>query len=215
MFKQSTFMAVRTFQTSARAFAEAAKTSQGLVKPDLQLFGIEGRYAHALFSAASKKNCLDQVEKDLQQVKKLVNTDKNFSQFLSDPIQSRKQKKEIAQKALKNVNSTTANLFATLADNNRLANTADIIAAFEQLMSSHRHEVPVTVTSASKLDDKTLKTLKEALQGFAKKGEQLNISTKIDDSIIGGLVVDIGDKHIDMSVATKVKKISQQLRVPL
>jgi len=209
MYRQS----VRLLHTTSAARAAAQATA--LVKPSLQLFGIEGRYAHALFSAASKQGKLDQVEKELKSLKKAIDGSKKFQGFLDDPTKSRAEKTATVKKALSNISPTTLNFFTTLAENNRLQNTREILNAFESLMSSHRSEVQCTVTSAEALDEKTLKSLSEALQGFAKKGEVLKLSTKVDPTIKGGLVVDVGDKHIDMSIATRVKKYSQILRVPL
>jgi F-type H+-transporting ATPase subunit O len=47
------------------------------------------------------------------------------------------------------------------------------------------------------------------LQAFAKKGETIKIELKVDPTIIGGMVVSIGDKYVDMSVATKIKKYTE------
>eukprot|EP00047_Mylnosiga_fluctuans_P001647 m.221271 g.221271 ORF g.221271 m.221271 type:complete len:207 (+) comp10552_c0_seq1:121-741(+) len=194
---------------------QARFASTAIVKPQLQLFGVEGRYAHALFSAASKKSQLDAVEKDLIDIEAKAAKDKAFSNFLVSPIQSRQEKKTTVKGLLKGKNELTVNFFSLLAENNRLANTTDIVKAFKSLISSHRGEVEVTVTSSEPLNEKTLKSLKESLAGFAKKGENLKISTKVDPTILGGLVVDVGDKHIDMSIATTVKKYTQLLRQPL
>eukprot|EP00493_Phyllostaurus_siculus_P017182 UN17445 len=79
-------------------------------------------------------------------------------------------------------------------------------------MSSHRGEVQCTITSAKPLEKAHIKDLTTALGGFIKKEETLKIDTKTDSSLIGGMVVDIGEYHIDMSIAAKVKKISNNLR---
>lgn len=59
------------------------------------------------------------------------------------------------------------------------------------------------------MDSADLQELKKTLQAFAKKGETIKIELKVDPTIIGGIVVSIGDKYVDMSVATKIKKYTE------
>lgn len=54
--------------------------------------------------------------------------------------------------------------------------------------------------------------LKKTLQSFAKKGETIKIELKVDPTIIGGMVVSIGDRYVDMSVATKMKKYTEIIK---
>jgi len=110
------------------------------------------------------------------------------------------------------VDTRLENFFDVLAENNRLRNTNEIIDAFGALMASHRKEVHCVVTSAKALDASTLKQVEGALKGFAKKGETLKITSKTDPSIKGGLVVEVGDRFIDMSTATRVRKMANALR---
>lgn len=56
------------------------------------------------------------------------------------------------------------------------------------------------------LDDAAKQELTAALKAFTKKGENILLETKIDPAIIGGMIVVIGDKYVDMSIASKVKK---------
>ena len=70
----------------------SARASQ-LVKAPVQVFGIEGRYAHALYSAATKSKKLDAVEKDMQKLEGFMASDAKFAQFVKDPSMKRTQKK--------------------------------------------------------------------------------------------------------------------------
>lgn len=194
---------------SVRGYATA-----NLVKPKgVQLFGVDGRYAHALFSAASKKNTLAQVEKELAEVKKRAVDDKAFANFLANPTLSRAEKSAAAQAMMKNkkYSETTINFFGALAENNRLSNTEGIIESFDTLMRAHRNEVSVKVVSAAKLQAPHVKSLEAALKGFAKNGEKLNIDYVVDPAILGGLVVSIGDKHVDMSITNQITKVTKAL----
>merc|ERR1711962_1057647 len=99
--------------------------------------------------------------------------------------------KDVAGKTT--LSSVTTNFLASLAENGRMGQMSDIIGAFNKLMSAHRGEEA---------------QLEAALHAFLKEGEVLQLSTKVDSALIGGMVVNIGDKFVDMSMATKIKAYS-------
>ncbi|EDV92594.1 ATP synthase subunit O, mitochondrial [Drosophila grimshawi] len=188
----------------SRTFSSAA---QQTVKPPVQVFGLEGRYATALYSAASKLSQLDQVEKDLIALQATIKGDKKLREYVTSPIINKK----IMSTALKEASEklrfapTTANLLGLLADNGRLKKLDTVINAFKTIMAAHRGEVVCEVVTAKPLDASQSKQLEGALKSFLKGNESLKITSRVDPSIIGGLVVSIGDKYVDMSIATKVK----------
>jgi F-type H+-transporting ATPase subunit O len=111
----------------------------------------------------------------------------------------------------KKYSDLTANFFGVLADNNRLVRAPGVIKAFGTLMSAHRGEITCVVTTAKTLASKDIKDLEGVLNGFLEKGQKLNVNYQIDPSLIGGMIVDIGDKYIDMSTATKINKIIKSI----
>ncbi|XP_014208737.1 ATP synthase subunit O, mitochondrial isoform X1 [Copidosoma floridanum] len=201
-------MATSRINILARSFSSSS-VAQQMVKPPLQVFGVEGRYATALYSAASKQKSLDAVEKDLLKFQGLLKTDKKLSEFIKDPSIKRQTKASAFQKIGSNFNPATANLLGLLAENGRLSNLNQIINSFKLIMSASRGEVLCEVTSAKPLDAESKGKLEAALKSFLKSGQNIQLTTKVDPSIIGGLVVSIGDKYVDMSVATKIKKYTE------
>eukprot|EP00039_Didymoeca_costata_P018189 m.332476 g.332476 ORF g.332476 m.332476 type:complete len:222 (-) comp16954_c0_seq1:159-824(-) len=205
--------------SAPRAFARSLSTSvkvadAGLVRPALQLHGVDGRYAHALFSAASKQGVLEKVEKELGNFKNLVATDGALGDFLESPLLSRAEKSSEIQRVLKTqgYSDTVVNFFRAMAENNRLPETHGILNAFDTLMSSHRNEVTCRVVSAAPMTDKMKNSVNKSLKGFTAEGQVLKTEYTVDPSILGGLTVEIGDKFVDMSTVTKVKKITQVLQ---
>ncbi|XP_021065503.1 ATP synthase subunit O, mitochondrial [Mus pahari] len=198
---------VRSFSTSVvRPFSK-------LVRPPVQVYGIEGRYATALYSAASKEKKLDQVEKELLRMGQLLK-DPKVSLAVLNPYIKRtikvKSLNDITQK--EKFSPLTANLMNLLAENGRLGNTQGIISAFSTIMSVHRGEVPCTVTTASPLDDAVLSELKTVLKSFLSQNQILKLEVKIDPSIMGGMIVRIGEKYVDMSAKSKIQKLSKAMR---
>ncbi len=77
------------------------------VKLPTQVFGLAGRYANALYMAASKVNSLDAVEADLKELKTTLDTDAKFKRFVLDPSVSRRNKSEAVAKAFAGSNEVT------------------------------------------------------------------------------------------------------------
>ncbi|KAJ3116404.1 ATP synthase subunit O, mitochondrial, partial [Phlyctochytrium bullatum] len=190
--------------------------STATVQVPLVLHGIEGRYATALFTAASKTNSLDAVESDIQRIKGAIAKDAGLQTFLETPILDRTAKKEGVTSLLSKgkYSEVTTNFFNLLAENGRLDHTSKIVGSFEQLLLAHRGEVPVVVTSAKELDAKLSRQVKDILQksSLIEKNQKIIMSNKVDPSILGGLVIEIGDKTIDLSVSSKVSKLDRLLK---
>ncbi|XP_060903823.1 ATP synthase subunit O, mitochondrial [Labrus mixtus] len=198
---------VRQFSSSV------ARPVAKLMKPPIQVYGVEGRYATALFSAASKQKKLDQVEQELGNVSALIK-DPKLSSIVMNPHVKRSLKLKIFGDALTKakVSPIIMNFINVLAENGRLPLTGSVISAFGKMMGAHRGEVICSVTTAQPLDADSLNELKVALNGFLQKGESIKLETKSDPSILGGMIVSIGDKYVDMSTKTKIHKLTKLIK---
>lgn len=192
----------------------ASKVVGKLVKPPISIFGLEGRYVNAIYSAAAKSNNLNAVEGDLKKVSSLYSTDPKFKEFMINPLVNPTQKSKIFEGELKNklkLQDASVNLLSVMAENRRLKNFPDVEKAFSKLMSAVRSELPCIVTSARPLTDAKKKELEESLKSFTTK--KLTVSYATDPSIIGGLVVDFnGEHYIDMSVKSKIRLYTDAMK---
>jgi len=197
---------VRQFSTTSARDA--------LVRAPVPVYGIEGRYATALYSAAHKQKALDAVEKDLVAFADVLKKDSRLAEFLYDPSVQKSIKNDgiigVADKM--KLNPLSKNLLLAVAENNRYSFLPAISTAFSTIMAAHRGEVVCEITTAKALDAGMAKEVEGALAGFLKKGEKALITYKVDAAIIGGMVVSIGDKFCDMSMATKLNKYSELLK---
>ncbi|XP_034829163.1 ATP synthase subunit O, mitochondrial [Maniola hyperantus] len=198
-----TNMLVRSLSTSSGAAQ--------LIKPPIQVFGLEGRYASALYSAATKSKSLDAVEKELTQFQQSIKTDAKLKEFIINPTLKRSLKvdalKHLTSKT--SLSATTGNLLGLMAENGRLGKLEAVINAFKIMMAAHRGEVTCEVITAKPLDPAQKQSLEAALKKFLKGNETLQLTAKVDPSLMGGMVVSIGDRYVDMSVASKVKKYTE------
>lgn len=102
-----------------------------------------------------------------------------------------------------------------MAENGRLGRLQGVARAFAEIMSAHRGEVKAVVTTAKPLDAQQLKELGAVLQVFIKKGNTLQLETKVNPALIGGMVVSLGDRYIDLSIASRLNTYSNIVKETL
>uniref|UniRef100_A0A2K5C2I7 ATP synthase peripheral stalk subunit OSCP, mitochondrial n=1 Tax=Aotus nancymaae TaxID=37293 RepID=A0A2K5C2I7_AOTNA len=184
-----------------------------LVSPPVQVYGVEGRCATALYSTASKQKKLEQVEKELLRVAQILKEPKLTASVLNPYVKHSVKVKSLSDiTAKERFSPLTTNLINLLAENGRLSNTQGVVPAFSTMMSVHRREVPCTVTTASPLEEATLSELKTVLNSFLSQGQILKVEVKTDPSNMGGMIVRIREKHVDTSAKTKIQKLSMAMR---
>ncbi|CAK7197708.1 ATP synthase F0 subcomplex subunit OSCP atp5 [Sporothrix eucalyptigena] len=223
MLSRQAMLAARTAATRrttaatpalARGYAAAAAQE---VKPPIALFGLDGTYATALYTAAVKTSTLDPTAKTLAALSALLSKDAKLGSILATPTLSSADKSAVVAELLKSTNSTSqptvSHFLQTLAENNRLGLLGDISAKFSELIRAANGEVEMVVTSAQALDSKTLGRLETAIakSAFVGQGKKLKVTNKVNPDILGGLVVEVGDRTIDLSVAAKVAKLNKLL----
>ena len=205
----------RCFSTSSSLFQATSSgqstnpSSSSLVNPPIPVFGLEGRYASALFSAASKQNQLDAVDADIQKLDRLFTQNKSIGDLFRNPGISRDQRLQLINEL--GLSDMTRSTLEVLIDNRREKKLTKFISLMNRLMAANRKELLCRVITAKPLDDKLRAELDSVLKQFSKKGEKVNVETTVDPSIMGGMVVELGDRYIDMSIASKIKAYTEIL----
>lgn len=203
--------AIDVAKTATRGLADAPAAK------DLKLptqHSIAGRYAAALYMAAAKADKLGAVEEELSQVAQMVNESRDFAEFIKDPSVPSVTKVEGLNSILEKMSASdiTKNFVALLSDNNRLTELGHILGAFTDISAEQRGEVKALVTTAEELAREEVDELANGLADLLKPGQTLVLEEKVDPSIIGGIVIDINDKHVDLSILSRVKKLQQIIR---
>ncbi|XVF79614.1 hypothetical protein PTKIN_Ptkin15bG0003300 [Pterospermum kingtungense] len=201
----------------SKNYSTASPKKEQKVKVPLALFGGTGNYASALYLAAVKSNTLDKVESELLGLVEAMKKSPTFSQFTKDltvPSKTRvKAITEICDQA--KFSESTKNFLVLLAENGRLRNIESIAKRFMELTMAHKGEVKAVVTTVIPLPPQEEKELKETLQEILGQGKQVKLEQKIDPSILGGLVVEFGQKVFDLSIKTRARQMERFLREPI
>ncbi|CAP70747.1 uncharacterized protein PODANS_3_8090 [Podospora anserina S mat+] len=204
----------RAIQAQARTYAAAASNEK--VKAPVSLFGLDGTYATALYTAAVKTSSLEPTAKGVTSLANLLAKDPKLVGILEAPTLSAADKSAIVSELTKSAGvsgETVKNLLAALAENNRLGLLPGVCAKFGELMSAARGEVEMVVTSAQPLDNKTLNRLESAVSksSYVGEGKKLKVKNQVNPDIIGGLIVEVGERTIDLSVSAKLAKMNKLL----
>jgi F-type H+-transporting ATPase subunit delta len=174
---------------------------------DQAISGVPGRYAAALFELASEAKSIDKVAKDLSTFQSMVADSTDLQRLLRSPVFSGDDQLAAlgALCGRAGVNGIALNFIKLMARNRRLPALSDAITAFNALVAVSKGEVAAEVTSAEKLSEKHIKDVKAALKSSI--GRDVQLTTKIDSSILGGLIVKVGSKMMDNSLKTKLQNL--------
>ncbi|GBG30432.1 ATP synthase subunit O, mitochondrial [Hondaea fermentalgiana] len=196
--------------TGARGFAAAADKKP--VELPVQLYGLSARYANALFVACQRAQTLPSVEQDLATLKEWSTSNETFKSYINNPVISRQDKVKDMSKISEGMNDTTRGFLTVLAENGRLNELDKVLDTFQILLNAQRGVVEATVTAAEDLTSKQLKSIEKAItSGYLDKGQSLNLKVKVDEGIVGGLQVQIGDRFLDLSVASQMNGIAKAI----
>jgi F-type H+-transporting ATPase subunit delta len=179
---------------------------------DTSTGGVAGRYASALFELAEEANQVRQVEKDLAALQSLLDGSADMKRMVLSPVFSgEEQSRSIAAIAGKaGYAPLVVNFLKVLARNRRLFALSSMIRAFLTLAARQRGEISAEVASAHTLSADQLATLKETLRASA--GKDVNVITKVDPTLLGGLVVKMGSRMIDSSLRTKLTSLKTAMK---
>jgi F-type H+-transporting ATPase subunit delta len=168
---------------------------------------IADRYASALYDLAADSKSVDPVLADLTLLQTMLNDHKDLHLVIKSPLIASTDKLDILEKLLLNIkaNKLTLTFLKVLEQNKRFSNLYSIISQFININAYNRGDVLADITSAEELNDEQRKNIKEQLKNTL--GEKLSLKFIVDKKIIGGLVVKVGSKMIDTSLANKINKL--------
>lgn len=155
---------------------------------------------------------LKRVEGELQAFSRALSSSLPFAQFLKNPTVSREEKVAVASALFDDKFShITRNLFVTLAANGRISSAEEVVAEYLDLMETAGGVVKAVVISAEPIPGPALKSVKSAVLGMVEKDKKVELEVRVDPHILGGLQVIIGDRFLDLSVASRVSTLSKAL----
>jgi F-type H+-transporting ATPase subunit delta len=172
-----------------------------------------GRYAQALFALAQETNATDEIAADLARFAGLLDESEDLRRFVKSPVFSADEQVKAISAILEKagVSGAAAKFIKLVAVKRRLFAIGDMIRDFNILNDSAKGLSRAIVTVAEPLNPGHVEALKEALARVTG-GKSVEVDVKLDPSIIGGLIVQLGSRMIDGSLKTKLNSIRTRMK---
>lgn len=167
------------------------------------------RYAQALLDLAVEQNKVDAVAKDMHLLTSVCAENREFVLMLESPIVKADKKIAILNAVFDSFTPLSKAFTELIAKNGREAHLTEIAFAYDGILKAYQGITPISLISAKPLDAKVKESIVSKVKGFTTN--KIEVTEKIDESLIGGFVVRMGDNQIDASVASQLNKLKQRL----
>lgn len=170
---------------------------------------VASRYAKALLELAVEQGKVDSVSGDMQYLSEVSNQSHDFELLLNSPIVKADTKIAIFERIFEQYEEVSMAFVKLITKNGREKMLPAIAESFDAQVKEFKGIVPMTLITAKPLDEKTKATILSKVQSMVTG--QMEMEEKIDESIIGGFIVRMGDTQIDASIASQFTNLKQRL----
>ncbi len=166
------------------------------------------RYAKATLDFAVEKKSAEIVEKDMRLIKDTVAENKELATLLGSPVVKSAMKKSILGEIFKDCSEITKGLLGILTDNKRIDLLKEVALKYIIQYEQMKGEDVAYVTSAVPLNAALEKKI--LAEVIKMTGKKVTIENKVDESLIGGFVLRVGDLQYDASVSNKLNGLKRE-----
>src|SRR5215212_2600247 len=166
-------------------------------------------YAEALFEVGRGKGKLDALQQQLAQFADAVDGDRELQVFFFSPYLSSTEKQEGIARAITGAEPELINFLELLVDKQRMTEIFRIRRKFEELWKQENRRIDVTVTSAVELDPAVVEKIGQEVE--RQTGEEVDLSSKVDGDILGGIVLQVGNMVLDASIRSRLEKLRKSV----
>ncbi|MBO8157978.1 F0F1 ATP synthase subunit delta [Thermosyntropha sp.] len=169
------------------------------------------RYAEAFFSLAQEQGKIDEFEKDLETVVKILNETEYLKEYLGHLLIQPQAKKDVMTKLLaEKVSQNTLNFIHLIVDKRREKYIEIITEEYKNMADESRNITKAELVAAREVPEEYIKDLAEKLSKAT--GKTIKITQKVEPALLGGVKIRIGDQVIDGTVAKKLETLREKLR---
>lgn len=166
-------------------------------------------YAEALFEAGKDKGNLDALQSQLGELVDVVDRNRDLQVFLFSPYLSSADKNEGLKRAISGAEPELMNFLELLIEKHRMAEIFRIRRELDELWKKEHRRLDVTVTSAVELDPAVVEKIGQEVE--RQTGEAVELSSRVDDGILGGIVLQVGNMVLDASIRNRLEKLRQSV----
>lgn len=166
-------------------------------------------YAEALFEAGKDGGRLDALQEQLGQFADAVDNDRELQVFFFSPYLSSAEKVEGIQRAISGAEPELINFLELLVEKHRMPEIFRIRRELDELWKRENRRIDVTVTSAVELDPGVVAQIGQEVE--RQTGEEVDLSSRVDDEILGGIVLQVGNMVLDASIRSRLEKLRKSV----
>jgi F-type H+-transporting ATPase subunit delta len=166
-------------------------------------------YAQALFDAAKEAGVVEDVRRELDEFVAALAASASLRNVLADPRVDTAAKRRVLSEITRGGQSLLANVLLLMLERGRFAAVPDLYQAYDALAIVEEGVVEVEVVSATELSPETEKKIAARVQEAT--GRRVELARRVDPSILGGLVLRIGDVIVDGSVKARIRQLRRRL----
>lgn len=166
-------------------------------------------YARSLFEVARDRDVLDRVREELGQVADALESDRDLQVFFYSPYFSSQEKKDGVKRVVEGADERFVRFLELLAERHRMPFIHRIRRAFDELWREERKLLPVSVTSAVELDPQLISSIGSRIE--EQTGRSVELESRVDPDVLGGLVLQVGDRVLDASVRNRLERLRKQV----
>jgi F-type H+-transporting ATPase subunit delta len=171
---------------------------------------LASRYAKSLLDLAIERGQLEEVYADMSLLQQVCKTNRDFVNLLRSPIVKAETKRKIVDAiTVGKVSVLTASFNALLISKGRESNLPEIITAFVNQYKAHKNIHTVKLATAVPISDDVRKAIVDQVKKDGSYGT-IELEEKVDESLVGGFMLQIGDKLVDASISYDLKNIARQ-----
>lgn len=169
---------------------------------------VASRYVKSLLGLAVEQKALDAVHEDMLMFSKVCKSNRDFTVMLRSPVIRHEHKKAILTKAFSGkVHPLTMAIFDILTRKNREALLPAIANEFHNAYNDHKGIGKGYITTTVPMDSEFRRSVEEIVKKLSDK-KQIELVEKVDADLIGGFILNVGDRQIDASIKNKLKALS-------
>ena len=166
-------------------------------------------YAEALFEVGRDKGKLDVLREQLGQLADAIDGDRELQVFFFSPYFSSTEKREGISRAVSGAEPELLNFLELLIDKGRMPEIFRIRQELDELWKQENRRIDVTVTSAVELDPAVVERVGQEIE--RQTGQKVDLASRVDGEIIGGLVLQVGNRVLDASIRTRLEKLRKSV----
>ena len=168
-------------------------------------------YGDALFELALEKQSVDTLFEEAAGVREVFAQNQDLMQFLTHPKIGREEKNAAIRNIFDGRGSDVTGFLVLIVDKGRADELDAVLGYFLSVVKEYKKIGVVSVTSAGALDSAQREKIEQKLLATTDY-ETLEVHYKVDTTLIGGLIIRIGDRVVDSSIRTKLSRMERQLQ---